>query len=106
MLPFRRSGPRSGRAREPCRAGRAPLRPCGVHRNFAEGYGQTSFGGAPSPYNRNSLMRLFTGLDLPAEIVGNLKSLLRRLQPEAPINWSPPENLHVTTKFIGEWPEE
>ena len=51
-------------------------------------------------------MRLFTGLDLPEEIVGNLKSLLGRLQPAARISWSPPENLHVTTKFIGEWPEE
>jgi len=51
-------------------------------------------------------MRLFTGLDLPEEIVGNLKSLLSRLQPAARISWSPPENLHITTKFIGEWPEE
>src|SRR5689334_15624132 len=51
-------------------------------------------------------MRLFTGLDLPGEIVGNLKSLLDRLRPAVRINWSPPENLHITTKFIGEWPEE
>ncbi|HEY1242952.1 MAG TPA: RNA 2',3'-cyclic phosphodiesterase [Bryobacteraceae bacterium] len=51
-------------------------------------------------------MRLFTGLDLPEEIVGNLKSLLQHLRPAAHISWSPPENLHITTKFIGEWPEE
>ncbi|HEY1495215.1 MAG TPA: RNA 2',3'-cyclic phosphodiesterase [Candidatus Solibacter sp.] len=51
-------------------------------------------------------MRLFTGLDLPVEVVGNLEELLRRLKPTAPIHWSPPANLHVTTKFIGEWPEE
>jgi 2'-5' RNA ligase len=50
-------------------------------------------------------MRLFTGLDLPAEVVGNLEELLRRLKPSARIHWSPPANLHVTTKFIGEWPE-
>ena len=50
-------------------------------------------------------MRLFTGLDLPAEICGNLKQLLARLRPTARIHWSPPENLHITTKFIGEWPE-
>jgi 2'-5' RNA ligase len=50
-------------------------------------------------------MRLFTGLDLPGEIVANLEELLRRLKPAARIQWSPPGNLHVTTKFIGEWPE-
>jgi 2'-5' RNA ligase len=50
-------------------------------------------------------MRLFTGLDLPAAVVRNLEELLRRLKPSARINWSPPANLHVTTKFIGEWPE-
>jgi 2'-5' RNA ligase len=51
-------------------------------------------------------MRLFVGLDLPADVVANLESLLDRLRPCARINWSPPANLHVTTKFIGEWPEE
>lgn len=51
-------------------------------------------------------MRLFTGIDLPAEVVTNLENLLVRLKPAATINWSPPENLHVTTKFIGEWPED
>lgn len=51
-------------------------------------------------------MRLFTGLDLPDGVVRNLEELLRRLRPAARIQWSPPANLHVTTKFIGEWPEE
>jgi 2'-5' RNA ligase len=50
-------------------------------------------------------MRLFTGLDLPAGVVESLEELLRRLKPAARIQWSPPANLHVTTKFIGEWPE-
>ncbi len=50
-------------------------------------------------------MRLFTGLDLPPGLVGRLENLLRRLKPAAAISWSPPANLHVTTKFIGEWPE-
>jgi 2'-5' RNA ligase len=50
-------------------------------------------------------MRLFTGLDLPDEVVRTLRKLLDDLQPTARINWSPPENLHITTKFIGEWPE-
>ncbi len=50
-------------------------------------------------------MRLFTGLDLPEEVIVNLRKLLDHLQPTAKVNWSPPENLHITTKFIGEWPE-
>jgi 2'-5' RNA ligase len=50
-------------------------------------------------------MRLFTGLDLPAEVAGNLEELLRRLKATARVQWSPPQNLHITTKFIGEWPE-
>jgi 2'-5' RNA ligase len=51
-------------------------------------------------------MRLFTALDLPGDVVGNLEDLLRRLKPAARIPWSTPANLHVTTKFIGEWPED
>jgi 2'-5' RNA ligase len=51
-------------------------------------------------------MRLFTGLDLPGDVVASLEDLLRRLKPAARVQWSPPANLHVTTKFIGEWPEE
>ena len=35
-----------------------------------------------------------------------LGRLLRELRPLAPLNWSPLENLHITTKFIGAWPEE
>ena len=50
-------------------------------------------------------MRLFTGLDLPGALIANLEELLRRLKPAARIQWNPPANLHVTTKFIGEWPE-
>jgi len=51
-------------------------------------------------------MRLFIGLDLPVTVVANLQQLLERLRPTARIQWSPPENLHITTKFIGEWPED
>src|SRR5437764_10247711 len=51
-------------------------------------------------------MRLFTALDLPDYVIGNLEELTRRLKPAAPIAWSPPSNLHITTKFIGEWKEE
>lgn len=51
-------------------------------------------------------MRLFVAIDLPPEVIANLEVLLARLKPAAHINWSPIENLHVTTKFIGEWPED
>ena len=50
-------------------------------------------------------MRLFTAIDLPQEIVYRLERLLMVLRPEALIKWSPLDNLHITTKFIGEWPE-
>lgn len=49
-------------------------------------------------------MRLFTAIDLPASIVMRLDRLLTTLRPEALIKWSPLDNLHITTKFIGEWP--
>ena len=52
------------------------------------------------------IMRLFTGIDLPAEVRDNLAALLDRLRPTARMRWSPAENLHVTTKFIGEWPQD
>jgi len=51
-------------------------------------------------------MRLFTGLDLPREVAVNLAELVQHLRPTADIQWSPTGNLHITTKFIGEWPEE
>jgi 2'-5' RNA ligase len=50
-------------------------------------------------------MRLFTAIDLPADARLRLERLLSALRPEAPIKWSPLDNLHITTKFIGEWPE-
>lgn len=51
-------------------------------------------------------MRLFVGLDLPAAVVGSLEALLDRLRPKAKIHWSPAANLHITTKFIGNWPDD
>jgi len=35
-----------------------------------------------------------------------LAALLDRLRPLAKLSWIPLEKLHITTKFIGEWPEE
>lgn len=51
-------------------------------------------------------MRLFTAIDLPPAIVESLERLIRTLRPTARIHWSRADNLHITTKFIGEWPEQ
>ena len=51
-------------------------------------------------------MRLFTAIDIPTDLTEALRSFVSRLRPTAKISWSPVENLHVTTKFIGEWPEQ
>jgi 2'-5' RNA ligase len=51
-------------------------------------------------------MRLFTGIGLPENIVDNLARLLDQLRPVAHLKWSAPYNLHITTKFIGNWPED
>lgn len=50
-------------------------------------------------------MRLFTGIDLAEDVQASLARFLERLKPTARLRWSAAENLHVTTKFIGEWPE-
>lgn len=50
-------------------------------------------------------MRLFTAIDLPGTVKDQLEALIRRLRPSAPINWSSRNNLHITLKFIGEWPD-
>ena len=51
-------------------------------------------------------MRLFCGLPIPYEVRRNLELLLQHLKPLADLNWSPAENFHITTKFIGEFPDE
>ena len=51
-------------------------------------------------------MRLFTAIDLPGDVRGRIDDLIRQLRPLAPITWSRASNLHITTKFIGQWPEE
>jgi 2'-5' RNA ligase len=49
-------------------------------------------------------MRLFTGIEIPDEIKNRLELLMQHLRPKANVKWSPVYNLHITTKFIGEWP--
>ena len=51
-------------------------------------------------------MRLFTAIDIPADVKAALSVLLDRLRPLAKLNWIPLEKLHITTKFIGEWPDK
>ena len=51
-------------------------------------------------------MRLFAAIDIPDEVKTALDCFQKRLRPAAKISWSPVANLHITTKFIGEWPEE
>lgn len=51
-------------------------------------------------------MRLFTGIAIPADIRTTLARLMAHLRPAAQLKWTPEYNLHITTKFIGEWPPE
>jgi RNA 2',3'-cyclic 3'-phosphodiesterase len=51
-------------------------------------------------------MRLFTGIEIAPQVRANLARMLKELRPLAQVTWSPVENLHITSKFIGEWPEE
>jgi 2'-5' RNA ligase len=51
-------------------------------------------------------MRLFVGIEIPEDVKARLRAMLAQLRPLADFRWSPVENLHVTTKFIGEWPAE
>jgi 2'-5' RNA ligase len=51
-------------------------------------------------------LRLFTAIDIPPDVKATLAALLDRLRPLAKLGWIPVEKLHITTKFIGEWPEE
>ena len=50
-------------------------------------------------------MRLFTGIDLAPHAIDRLSAALEQLRSTAQLSWSPIENLHITCRFIGEWPE-
>ena len=51
-------------------------------------------------------MRLFTAINLDSATKARLGALLAKVKPTAKLHWTPVENLHITTKFIGEWEEE
>ncbi|MEO8097901.1 MAG: RNA 2',3'-cyclic phosphodiesterase [Acidobacteriota bacterium] len=50
-------------------------------------------------------MRLFTAIELPQHASPALIALIDHLRPLAKLAWTPPEKLHITTKFIGEYPQ-
>lgn len=50
-------------------------------------------------------MRLFCGIDLPEDVRDGMERLLMHLRPAAHLKWVAVYNLHLTLKFIGEWPE-
>lgn len=50
-------------------------------------------------------MRLFTAIEIPPQIRAGLAAVTEQLHPLANLQWSPPEKLHITVAFIGEWPE-
>jgi 2'-5' RNA ligase len=51
-------------------------------------------------------MRLFIGIDPGEEVRERLERVLVHLRACAHLKWSPVYNLHMTLKFIGEWPED
>ena len=51
-------------------------------------------------------MRLFVAIDIPDHVKECLHSFVSPLRPLAKLSWSPVDHLHITLKFIGEWPEE
>jgi 2'-5' RNA ligase len=52
------------------------------------------------------VMRLFTAIDIPRDVKDILSALLEPLRPLAKLGWTPLDKMHITTKFIGEWPPE
>ena len=51
-------------------------------------------------------MRLFVAIDVLDPVRAALDSFERVLRPTVKLAWSPVANLHITTKFIGEWPAD
>jgi 2'-5' RNA ligase len=77
-----------------------------VNRSERTMSGQYISDNAAVQYTNRSAMRLFTAIDIPGEVQSHLRALLDRLRPAAKLGWSTVEKLHITTKFIGEWPED
>ena len=51
-------------------------------------------------------MRFFVALQLSPKVTTSLSDLIRRLEPCSGLHWVSPRNMHLTLKYIGEWPSE
>ena len=51
-------------------------------------------------------MRLFSAIELSDEVRDCLVDVQGRLKAAAPARWSPRDNLHLTLRFYGQWPDE
>ena len=51
-------------------------------------------------------MRLFTGIAISPDALRRVAEILTVLRPSAKLKWAPLSNLHITSAFIGAWPEE
>lgn len=52
-------------------------------------------------------MRVFAAVRIPVRIQRELARLTRRLaESEIPVRWIPPENMHLTLRFLGQVPDE
>lgn len=56
---------------------------------------------------QSNVMRLFLAVDISQEIRTNVRALLSELAPRIQgARWVPPENLHLTLRFLGQTREE
>jgi 2'-5' RNA ligase len=55
----------------------------------------------------NGTIRAFVAIHPPEELLASLRALQKQLQPDLPmhaVRWTPPEQLHLTMKFLGNIP--
>jgi len=51
-------------------------------------------------------VRLFSAIEIDPRVREDLVGIQKRLSPVAGVRWSPAQNLHLTLRFYGEWPNE